>query len=56
MKDAKYILWLDYGTEGWQPYYFETLADVAAYIESGHTHGSTIKITKHIPLKIKEGE
>ena len=48
----EYIVWVDYGSEGWSPYSFDTL-EAALLCES---YGSRKIITKQVKYKVEEVE
>ena len=35
LKDAAFILWLNYGSEGWKPYPYPSAEELAGTIEAG---------------------
>jgi len=41
-----YTVWVDYGSEGWQPNDFETEQECFDYILSGDSVGSKMRITE----------
>ena len=49
-----YILWIDYGVEGWRYEPFHTLAEVANHIRSGNTFGHRFLIIWHVPFVIAD--
>ena len=50
-----YIVWKNYGHDGWSPYEFKTLKECVDYILK-ENYGSEWKITKEIVLEIKAVE
>jgi hypothetical protein len=46
----KYIVWLDYGCEGWKPNYFDTLEDCI----NCENYGQGMMITKNVNLLFSE--
>lgn len=44
-----YILWLSYGSEGWQPYGFDTLQEA---VDADKHYCSMWKVTKSIHYKV----
>ncbi len=48
----RYILWLNYGTEGWLPKDFDTLPEVFQAIQSGETYGQPFEITGRIDIGV----
>lgn len=48
-----YLLWLDYGTEGWSLEECETLADCFDYMRSV-AHGGKYRITREVKVEIRE--
>lgn len=59
---ARYILWVDYGLEGWHPSSFEHEADLVQWIVSGNTGGSPFVVTGPVmqmefaPLDVQEAQ
>ena len=47
----RFILWSDYGSEGWRPQSFDTLEEVYAAIKIGETFGEPFEITELVPFK-----
>ena len=47
-----YLLWVDYGSEGWFPYDFDTLEEMLAYIRDGVS--GPFLTTKRLDLIIRE--
>lgn len=52
MEDKKYIVWVDYGYEGWAPTYYDTLQECVDH----NSYGSRKIITKLLFLDITEKE
>lgn len=42
LADALYIVWVDYGSEGWQPTPFDSTIALASAIENGEFHAAFI--------------
>jgi hypothetical protein len=52
--DKKYIVWVNYGYEGWLPTGFETLEQMEKYIIEGRdTYGNERIFTRKIEVKVK---
>ncbi len=52
--DKKYIVWLDYGCEGWQPRGFNSLEEMEKFIIEGRdTYGEQRIYTRKIEVKVK---
>ena len=54
--ESPYVLWLDYGSEGWQPKGFEIPDEVLEAIAEGYTHGMPFVITRRLDLVLKPYE
>lgn len=52
--DAPYVIWIDYGSEGWSPKGYDTPEEVLDAIASGDTHGHPFVITRRTHLSITE--
>jgi hypothetical protein len=51
---SKYIVWLDYHTEGWKPSEdLETLADCFEWLKSNN-YGNPYQITKTVDIQFTE--
>ena len=50
-----YIVWINFGYEGWSPAEFETLKEAVEY-GTKNNYGSDFKITKKVEYSIKEVE
>lgn len=51
--DKKYIVWVDYGYEGWNPTGFETLEEMEKYIIGGRdTYGNERVFTRRIDVGV----
>ena len=48
-----YTIWLDYGTEGWHPNDFGSLAECFDHMRS-YCHGGEFRITRDVPFEIRE--
>ena len=47
-----YVIWVDHGTEGWQPREFDTLEEIRDYLLSGQSYGSTMVLTRLLKVRI----
>lgn len=54
MQPREYILFMDYGTEGWKPKPFPDREELLEYIRSGNTCGSAFRIYQEVFLTITE--
>jgi hypothetical protein len=50
--DQPYIVWVDYGYEGWHPTGFKTLKEAVEH----KSYGSTSVITKKVEFSVTEHE
>lgn len=48
-----YIVWINYGCEGWSPTEFQTLKGAVDYATKNN-YGSEFKITKQVEYEISE--
>lgn len=55
-KMNKYVLALDYDSEGWNLVDFDNHEELEEYILSGRTCGNPIRIFTELKLEIKESE
>lgn len=51
-----YILWCNYGLEGWAPRGYDTEQAMVEAIAEGLTHGNPFVITRRLDLAIKQGD
>lgn len=51
-----FIIWIDHGTEGWQPRDFDSLDEVRNFLLAGQGYGSPMIVTKLLKLFLREDE
>ena len=51
LQAGPFVLWRDYGSDGWQPEVFQTRAAMLAAVESGQTYGSRFLMTRRMELR-----
>lgn len=49
-----YIVWTNWGTKGWTPQEFSTLAEVFAHITGDQVAGRQTMVTKRVDVKLVE--
>ena len=47
-----YTVWVDYGSEGWQPTDFETKKECIDFVMNGETGGGRARITEQKTISI----
>lgn len=52
LEECTFILWEDYGHEGWKPRPFLHLHEVAAYVQAGQNQ--PFILTRRMPLRIED--